>query len=66
MVLAGGTLVQDGDLETLESRWSCKPELGDAGSTCSIAYRTTDPLYIDELNIGELLIESSLNVLFLQ
>ena len=36
-----------------DSRWSCKPDLGSAGSTCSITYALPDPQYIEELNIGE-------------
>ena len=41
-------------METLDSRWSCKPALGSAGSTCSITYGLFDPLSIEEINIGEL------------
>ena len=48
------TLIQDGDMVTLDSRWSCKPELDSTGSTaCSITYNLLDPLYIQELNIGK-------------
>ena len=41
-------------MATLDSRWSCKPELDSTGSTaCSITYNLLDPLYIQELNIGK-------------
>ena len=46
-------MLQDGDIETPDSRWSCKPELGSAGMPCSITYALPDPQYIEELNIGE-------------
>lgn len=44
---------QDGDATSLESRWSCKPALGAAGSLCSITYSLADTLTLDALNIGE-------------
>ena len=53
-IRASGLLLQDGNITTQESRWSCSPALGDAGSTCSITYSLTDALYIEELKIGEL------------
>lgn len=38
---------------TSDSRWSCQPVLGPAGSTCSITYSFADPQAIQTLNIGE-------------
>ena len=35
------------------SRWSCKPSLGPAGSTCSITYVLGEPVDIVGLYVGE-------------
>lgn len=47
-------LAQDGDATTLDSRWSCKPDLwsGDADA-CSITYSLADEQTIESLEIGE-------------
>lgn len=37
----------------MDSRWSCKPDLGPDGSTCSITYTLAEPLDVVGLNIGE-------------
>eukprot|EP00903_Cladosiphon_okamuranus_P020463 g18782.t1 len=47
-----GDLTRDGDATTLESRWSCKPALGAAGSTCLIKYALSDELTLNALNIA--------------
>ena len=40
-------------MTTVDSRWSCKPDLGPDGSTCSITYTLADPLDVVGLNVGE-------------
>ncbi|CAM9952012.1 unnamed protein product [Ascophyllum nodosum] len=47
-----GDLTTDGDRETPDSRWSCSPSLGSAGSTCSIIYGLSDPQFIQAINIA--------------
>eukprot|EP00752_Nemacystus_decipiens_P014959 g13318.t1 len=46
-----GDLTRDGDLAP-SSRWSCKPSLGPAGSTCSITYTLGDTLDLVGLNVA--------------
>ncbi|CAN0398972.1 unnamed protein product, partial [Ectocarpus fasciculatus] len=43
---------QDGDATSLESRWSCKPALGDAGSVCRITYGLGIQYQLTGLNIA--------------
>lgn len=45
--------LQDGDLATLDSRWSCTPSLGTGDSACSITYSFAGLQTVDSLNIGE-------------
>ena len=45
----------------MDSRWSCKPDLGPDGSTCSITYTLAEPLDVVGLNIGEFLVPSVFN-----
>ncbi|CAM9298873.1 unnamed protein product, partial [Ectocarpus sp. 12 AP-2014] len=45
-------LTRDGDATTLESRWSCKPALDDAGSECRITYGLGIQYQLAGLNIG--------------
>ena len=53
-VCAAFPLIQDGDITSTDSRWSCKPELSSStDSTCSITYSLSDSLSIEGLNIGE-------------
>ncbi|CAM9398222.1 unnamed protein product [Sphacelaria rigidula] len=47
-----GDLTRDGDSTNLQSRWSCKADLGSPGSTCSITYTFADPLTIEGLKIA--------------
>lgn len=44
---------QDGDSVAAESRWSCIPALGPAGSSCTIVYSFGEAFAIEELNIGK-------------
>lgn len=44
---------QDGDATSLESRWSCKPDLGTGDATCSISYTLAESLDIVGLNVGK-------------
>lgn len=46
------TAAQDGDATSLESRWSCKPALGDTGSVCRITYGLGIQYQLTGLNIG--------------
>ncbi|CAM9695160.1 unnamed protein product [Ectocarpus sp. 6 AP-2014] len=43
---------QDGDVTSLESRWSCQPALGDAGSECRITYGLGIQYQLSALNIA--------------
>lgn len=36
-----------------QSRWSCKPALDAAGSSCSITYTLGDEFIVEALEIGE-------------
>ncbi|CAN0441059.1 unnamed protein product, partial [Ectocarpus sp. 12 AP-2014] len=45
-------LTRDGDATSLESRWSCQPALGDAGSECRITYGLGIQYQLSALNIA--------------
>ncbi|CAM9160433.1 unnamed protein product [Ectocarpus sp. 4 AP-2014] len=45
-------LTRDGDATSLESRWSCQPALGDAGSVCRITYGLGIQYQLTGLNIA--------------
>ncbi|CAM9252697.1 unnamed protein product, partial [Ectocarpus sp. 12 AP-2014] len=45
-------LTRDGDATSLESRWACKPALGDAGSECRITYGLGIQYQLSSLNIA--------------
>ncbi|CAM9688722.1 unnamed protein product [Scytosiphon promiscuus] len=47
-----GDNTRDGDATAPESRWSCKPDLGADGSTCSVTYTLGEPLTLNGLNIA--------------
>ncbi|CAM9345152.1 unnamed protein product [Pylaiella littoralis] len=47
-----GSLTRDGDEITPGSRWSCKPALDEAGSSCSIMYSLAAPMQVFGLNIA--------------
>ncbi|CAM9160508.1 unnamed protein product [Ectocarpus sp. 4 AP-2014] len=47
-----GDNTRDGDATSLESRWSCKPALGDAGSVCRITYGLGIQYQLTGLNIA--------------
>ncbi|CAM9918634.1 unnamed protein product, partial [Ectocarpus sp. 8 AP-2014] len=47
-----GDNTRDGDATSLESRWSCKPALGDAGSVCGITYGLGIQYQLTGLNIA--------------
>lgn len=44
---------QDGDATTMDSRWSCKADLGVESAPCSITYMLADTKAIASLDIGE-------------
>ncbi|CAM9933566.1 unnamed protein product [Pylaiella littoralis] len=47
-----GDKTRDGDTASVDSRWSCKPDLGTDGAPCSITFTLADSENIESLSIA--------------